>query len=159
MKTLSNGISKIEKTLAIVLMFSMAAIVSMAVVFRYFLNSPLSWAGEVSIFLLIWITFIGGSLGLKYKSQASVTILIEYVPEKIKRIILVFGHVLMLTFLFLVLYYSYTWIFSPGVSFQKSTATQIPMWIPFSAVPLGLTFASIHIISNLLDIIRKGEQE
>ncbi|MFY0543888.1 TRAP transporter small permease [Brevibacillus sp. H7] len=157
MKALSNGISTIEKYLAIVLMFAMAVIVALAVVFRYLLNSPLSWAGEVSVFLLIWISFIGGSLGLKYKSQAAVTILLEYVPAKVKKIIGIIGHIFMLLFLVFLLYYSYTWVLSPGVAFQKSSAILLPMWIPFSAVPIGLTFAVIHLISNLLELFREEE--
>ncbi|RXI98299.1 TRAP transporter small permease [Anaerobacillus alkaliphilus] len=157
MKTLSNGISIIEKSLAVVLMFSMAVIVTMAVFFRYFLNSPLSWAGEVSIFLLVWISFIGGSLGLKYKSQASVTILVEYVSLSVKRILLIIGHLLMLMFLIFILYYSYKWVLSPSVGFQKSSAILLPMWIPFSAVPIGLTFATVHLLANLLDILREGD--
>jgi TRAP-type C4-dicarboxylate transport system permease small subunit len=155
MKQLSNGISTMEKYLAVVLMFAMAVIVTVAVGFRYFLNSPLSWAGEVSIFLLIWISFIGGSLGLKYKSQASVTILTDYLPKKTQTALAAAAHLFMLIFLFIVLYFTYKWIFSPGVTFQKSSAMLLPMWIPYSAVPLGLTCAAVHLLSNLVDLFRK----
>lgn len=157
MKAISNGISSIEKILSMILMFSMAVIVTLAVGFRYILNSPLSWAGEVSIFLLIWISFIGGSLGLKYKSQASVTIVLEYVSSKVKRIILILGHMIMLVFLVLLIYYSISWILSPSVAYQKSTAMLIPMWIPYAAVPLGLSFAGIHVLSNLFDLVKEGK--
>ena len=157
MKAISNGISSIEKILSMILMFSMAVIVTLAVGFRYILNSPLSWAGKASIFLLIWISFIGGSLGLKYKSQASVTIVLEYVSSKVKRIILILGHMIMLVFLVLLIYYSISWILSPSVAYQKSTAMLIPMWIPYSAVPLGLSFAGIHVLSNLFDLVKEGK--
>ncbi|UFJ41088.1 TRAP transporter small permease [Brevibacillus humidisoli] len=157
MKALSNHISTIEKYLAIVLMFAMAVIVALAVLFRYVLNAPLSWAGEVSVFLLIWVSFIGGSLGLKYKSQAAVTIIIDYVSARAKRIIAIIAHLLMLLFLILLLYYSYTWVLSPGVAFQRSSAILLPMWIPFSAVPIGLTFAGIHLLSNLVDLFREED--
>ncbi|CAM5796611.1 MULTISPECIES: TRAP transporter small permease [Brevibacillus] len=157
MKALSDLISTVEKYLAIVLMFAMAVIVALAVVFRYVLNAPLSWAGEVSIFLLIWSSFIGGSLGLKYKSQAAVTIVLEYATAKVKKMAGIAGHILMLVFLAVMLYYSYTWVLSPGVAFQKSTAILLPMWIPFSAVPVGLTFSAIHLLSNLIDLIREEE--
>ncbi|WP_338462488.1 TRAP transporter small permease [Brevibacillus sp. FSL L8-0520] len=157
MKALSDLISTVEKYLAIVLMFAMAVIVALAVVFRYVLNAPLSWAGEVSIFLLIWSSFIGGSLGLKYKSQAAVTIVLEYATAKVKKMAGIAGHILMLVFLAVMLYYSYTWVLSPGVAFQKSTAILLPMWIPFSAVPVGLTFAAIHLLSNLIELIREEE--
>lgn len=157
MKALSDLISTVEKYLAIVLMFAMAVIVALAVVFRYVLNAPLSWAGEVSIFLLIWSSFIGGSLGLKYKSQDAVTIVLEYATAKVKKMAGIAGHILMLVFLAVMLYYSYTWVLSPGVAFQKSTAILLPMWIPFSAVPVGLTFAAIHLLSNLIELIREEE--
>ena len=155
MNLISHGISKIEKSLSIILMLSMAIIVTLAVAFRYVLNSPLSWAGEVSVFLLIWISFIGGSLGLKYQSQAAVTIVLDYAPLKIKKSILISGHIIMLLFLVLLIFYSFIWITSPSVAFQKSTAMLLPMWIPYLAVPLGLTFSAIHLLSNLVDIVKK----
>jgi C4-dicarboxylate transporter, DctQ subunit len=157
MKALSNGISAIEKGLSVVLMLAMAVIVTLAVCARYVFNSPLSWAGEMSVFLLIWISFIGGSLGLKYKSQAAVTIGLDYVSKKIKKIVLIIGHFIMLLFLCLLIYYSVSWVLSPSVAFQKSSTLLIPMWIPYLCVPLGLTFAGIHLTSNLIDIIKRGE--
>ncbi|WP_139368195.1 TRAP transporter small permease [Evansella clarkii] len=157
MQTISDSIAKIEKVTAAFLMLIMAVVVAASVIFRYFLNSPLSWAGEVSIFLLAWISFIGGSLGLKYKSQASVTILIDYVPANVRRIIQITGYLLMLLFLVFILYYCYKWVMSPSVGFQRSTALQIPMWIPYSAVPVGLTFASVHILNNLIGTIQEGK--
>lgn len=157
MKALSDGISKIEKLLGIVLMFAMAVVVVLAVLFRYLLNAPFSWAGEVSVYLLIWVSFIGGSLGLKYKSQAAVTLLLDYLSQKAQRMLLIAGNILILLFFALLLYYSYIWVFSPGVAFQKSSALLLPMWIPFSAVPIGLTFATIHILSNLIELFREEE--
>ncbi|MGE7270866.1 TRAP transporter small permease [Brevibacillus panacihumi] len=159
MKALSDGISRFEKLLGIVLMLAMAVVVTLAVVFRYLLNAPFSWAGEVSVYLLIWVSFIGGSLGLKYKSQAAVTILLDYLPAKVQKILLIIGHILILLFFGLMLYYSYQWVFSPGVAFQKSSALLLPMWIPFSSVPVGLTFATIHVLSNLIEMFREEEAQ
>jgi C4-dicarboxylate transporter DctQ subunit len=138
-------------------MFAMAVIVAVAVFFRYVLNVPLFWAGEVSIFLLIYITFLGGSLGIKYNTQASVTILTDYLPEKIKQAVLIAGHILMLLFMAVILYYSYKWIISSNVLIQRSSSMLLPMWIPYSIIPIGLTFTSIHLLHNLLDLIR-GEK-
>jgi C4-dicarboxylate transporter, DctQ subunit len=157
MTRLSNVISKIEEYLMAVFMFSIALVVILAVFFRYFFNSPLSWAGEVSVFLLIWMSFIGGSWGLKHGSQASVTLLLEKVPPKTKRMILIVQHILMIIFLLIVLYFSYKWIFLPNVAFQKSSSILLPMWIPYSAVPIGITFATIHLITNLLKLCKGDE--
>lgn len=159
MRSISDGISRIEKFLAAILMFALAVIVALSVAFRYFLNAPLSWTGEVAVFLLIWISFVGGSLGLKYKSQASVTLLLDYCPARVKMWIAIFGYLFIIVFLVLVLNYTYTWIFSDGVAFQKSTAILLPMWIPYSAVPVGLTFSLVHVLVHLVEAIKtKGAE-
>lgn len=73
MAKISQVITKIEELLMIILMAALAILMIFAVIFRYFFKDPIPWAGEVSIFLLIWTSFIGGSWGLKYGTQASVT--------------------------------------------------------------------------------------
>jgi C4-dicarboxylate transporter, DctQ subunit len=158
-KFISDIIASFEKKLAMVLMFAMAVVVSTGVIFRYFFHEPLFWAGEVSIFLLIYITFLGGSLGLKYKMQASVTIFTDYLPEKLKKIVLITGHVFILMFMAIILFYCFKWISSPNVAFQRSSALLLPMWIPYSVLPVGLTFATIHILNNLLEVGRGGESK
>ncbi|MGA9226928.1 MAG: TRAP transporter small permease [Mesobacillus sp.] len=152
MTYLSNLVASFEKKLAIVLMFAMAVIVTAAVVFRYVFKVPLFWAGEVSIFLLIYITFIGGSLGLKYKTQASVTLVTDLLPRNIQKLVAIIAHVFMLLFMGLLLFYCFKWISSPTVAIQKSSAILLPMWIPYSILPVGLLFAAIHLISNLFEI-------
>lgn len=159
MKFLSDMIASFEKKLAILLMFMMAVIVTIAVFFRYVFNIPLFWAGEVSIFLLIYITFIGGSLGLKYKKQASVSIVIDNLPEKYKKVVALASHVLILIFMTILLISSIKWISSPNVLLQKSPAILLPMWIPYSILPIGLLFATIHLFNNFLDIAKRGESK
>lgn len=158
MNTLSNIIASFEKKLAIILMFAMAVIISLAVIFRS-ANVPLFWAGEVSIFLLIYITFIGGSLGLKYKTQASVTLLTDLLPNTIKKAVSILAHILMLLFMAILLFYCSKWIISPTVAIQKSSAILLPMWVPYSILPIGFLFASIHLVSNLLDIAKGSESK
>ncbi|CAM3676328.1 TRAP transporter small permease [Mesobacillus zeae] len=159
MKKLSNMVASFEKKLAIILMFTMAVTVAVAVIFRYVFNEPLFWAGEISIFLLIYTTFIGGSLGLKYKKQASVSIVTDYLPKRMKKIISILGHIFMLVFLGILLFYCFKWITSPTVAFQKSSATLFPMWIPYSILPIGLSFAAIHLLNHLLDMIKESEAQ
>ncbi|PAE26591.1 TRAP transporter small permease [Bacillus sp. 7894-2] len=156
MNKLSDMIASLEKKLAIILMFAMALIVSLAVIFRS-ANAPLFWAGEVSIFLLIYITFIGGSLGLKYKTQASVSLLTDMLPGTINKAVSFLAHILMLIFMAILLFYCFKWILSPSVGIQKSSAILLPMWIPYSILPIGFLFASIHLISNLLDVTKRSE--
>jgi C4-dicarboxylate transporter, DctQ subunit len=156
-KYVSNIVASFEKKLAIILMFAMAVIVAAAVLFRYAFKEPLFWAGEVSVFLLIYITFIGGSLGLKYKTQASMTLITDYLPEKVNKWVAIMAHIFMLLFMAILLLYCFSWITSPSVAIQKSSAILMPMLIPYAILPVGLLCASIHLVSNMLDITKNQQ--
>jgi len=154
---LSGWIESLEKIISMILIFSMTIIIALAVVFRYFFNAPIYWANELSIFIMAWITFIGGSLGLKYKSQASVTFMVDRFSDKGKKVLEVASYIIILAFMALLLYLSYQWVFS--LSSQKSTSMRIPMWVPYLSVPVGLTFAFIHLLSHFLNLFKHRDRD
>lgn len=153
MKTLSNWVEKFEKIASIILMAALTIVLFIGVVYRYFLNAPLFWANEASIFMMTWLTFLGGSLGLKYKSQASITFLVDRFSNSGKRVLLIITHLFILLTLGFLLYLSYEWVLT--LSPQKSSSMRIPMWIPYLSVPVGLTFAFIHMLDYMVDLLKK----
>lgn len=157
MSKLSNMITKVEEVIIIILMAALAILMTLSVVFRYFLKDPIPWAGEVSIFLLIWTSFLGGSWGLKYGTQASVTFVYDAFSDEKKKILRIVQDIIMIIFLFVLLFYSYKWMALPSTMIQKSSSLQLPMIIPYSAVPIGLTFATIHIIARLIETFQGKE--
>ncbi|MBM7713232.1 C4-dicarboxylate transporter DctQ subunit [Bacillus thermophilus] len=156
MKTLSNWIEAFEKLASILLIAAMTVVLFISVIFRYFLNAPLFWANEASIFMMAWLTFIGGSLGLKYKSQASITFLVDRFSEKGRKILFIMTHIIILIALAFLLYLSYQWVFT--LSPQKSSSMRLPMWLPYLSVPVGLTFAFIHLLDYFIDLCKNTPQ-
>ena len=156
MQILSRWIESIEKFIAMILIAAMTLVIAAAVIFRYFFNDPIHWANEASIFMMAWITFIGGSLGLKHKSQASVTFMVDRFSDKGKRIIEIISYTIILAFMLLLLYLSYHWVLAAW--HQKSTSMRIPMWVPYLSVPTGLTFAFIHLASHYINLFKNTEQ-
>lgn len=148
MQTLSSTIEKIEKLLSILLLICMTILIFVAVIYRYFLKDPIFWANEASLFMMAWLTFLGGSLGLKYRSQASITFIIERCTTKVRTIIQWVSTVIILIALAILIYYSAFWVVDSAS--LKSSSMRIPMWIPYSSVPVGLSFAWIHLVNNWL---------
>lgn len=157
MKRLSDKLSGVEKFFSIILLVGLTVVMITSVVFRYFLNAPLHWANEASVYMMAWLTFLGGSLGLKYKSQAAFSLFIDSLPKRVKKVINILTHFIMLLSLLLLLYVSYTWILSDQMTFQRSISIGMPMWIPYMSVSVGLTFAFIHLLANLIDIFRGAD--
>ena len=158
MTKLSNIITRVEEIMMGVLMAILTIIMITAVFFRYVLSDPLPWATEVSIYLFIWFSFIGGSWGLKYGTQAAVTFLLDALSENKQRILKIVQDVIMLAFLIIILVYSVKWLMLPSTILQKSTSLGIPMWIPYSAVPTGILFAMIHIVARLIRLFINEEK-
>lgn len=157
MEKISNLIATIEKFLSILLIAGITLVLFIHVIFRYILNDPIYWASEASIFMMAWATFLGGSLGLKYKMQSSFTFFINRLTAAQRRVLSIITHILMLSFLGLLIYVSFEWVLS--LSGSSSSSLRIPMWIPYSCVPVGLTFAFIHLLNHLVNLFKGQEEE
>src|SRR5699024_12081960 len=157
MMTISNIIERIEKTASMILIAAMTIILFLNVIYRYFLHDPIFWANEASIYMMAWVTFLGGSLGLKYKSQASITMLVDRFKKEHQKIINIIAYIIILVFLGYLGYISSYWI--THLSANKSSSLRIPMSIPYSCVHLGLTFGMIHIFEVFVDIFKEAINE
>src|SRR5699024_8684895 len=125
MRKVSDLIGSVEKLITIILMAAITIVLFCNVIFRYFLKDPIFWANEASIFMMAWVTFLGGSLSLKNKSQASITFLVNRFTEKNKRILNIVTHIVILASLGFLIYLSFDWIFS--LTDTKSSSMRIPM--------------------------------
>ncbi|WP_227937402.1 TRAP transporter small permease [Alkalihalobacillus deserti] len=147
---ISDYVFKIEKSIVMILIIAMFVSLTAGVFFRYYLNSPLFWSDEFAIFTLVWLTFLGGSMSIKRQETAAVTILVDKLNNKFKKIVASIGFLIVIIFCLFIVYYSYIWLSSPNISLQKSTSMQIPMIYPYLSVPLGFFFMSIHSIHLFL---------
>lgn len=155
---LSDVVFKIEKGLVIILVALMFISLTTGVLSRYLIKIPLHWADETAIFSLVWLTFIGGSMSLKYGHISAVTIFVNCLPSKLRKILRFLSTALVLAFAILIFVLSVNWITQPTISFQKSPIMEIPMIIPYLSVPVGLLFFSIHSFKLFADNFQKSHQ-
>ena len=78
-------ISLIFRPIIAILYLVMIVITFSQVIFRYLLNSALPWAGEVAIFLFIWIIFLGASIALIKGVHIGVDIFTNFLSSRLKR--------------------------------------------------------------------------
>jgi TRAP-type C4-dicarboxylate transport system permease small subunit len=129
------------------------------VIFRYFLNAPLSWTDEMAIYSLVWVTFIGGSMGIKRQQAAAVTLLMDRFSGKARRVLLSLGFAVITGFCLYLFFLSVTWISAPTMLLQKSQSMDLPMFYPYLCIPIGLGCMSIHSLDLLLRTLLADEGE
>ena len=157
---LSDVVYSLEKLLAIILATVLVVALAGGVLFRYVLKSPLFWSDELAIFCLIWITFIGGSMGLKQKASPSITIVTDMVSVKVRKILTILSNLILLVFVGYVLYLAINWITMPNIQVQTSTAMNMPKIYFYFSIPVSFVFMVIHVfnatVQSFTDVKEEG---
>jgi TRAP-type C4-dicarboxylate transport system permease small subunit len=127
----------------------MAFVLILNVIFR-FLGNSLSFAEELGQFTLIFVTFIGMSYATRKGSHIRMTGLLEVLPEKVKKVIMIivsFSTGLITMFLS---YHSIRYIQKMKELNTVSPALRIPLYLIYIAVFIGFTLCSLEYFLNII---------
>lgn len=165
MNSIEVFISKIsnffERIIVIIIQLSVVVLIidlNIAVLFRYVLKLPIVGSQEIALVLLAWITFLGASLSVKNHSMVAVTILLEKFG-KMQTAARVGIQLLIFAFSLLFCVAGYSWVTSPNVLQIKTSALQIPAWIPYSIIPVSMLITMIFNIDNIFKLLLKPKQD
>ena len=150
-KKIDQVMGTLEKWLFVVLMSLMTIVVTLQVFFRYVIHSSLPWSEELSRYCMVFVTYIGVSAGLRVGTHTCVDFLVVILPEKARFWLVALGH--LVTFIIVA---AFTVI---GVRMslqmmshgQMTAGLHIPMWVPYSIIPLGFAGGCIRCLQNLVD--------
>lgn len=128
-----------------------AVIINVAnVVSRHVFQSSIVWAEEVLIFIFIWIVFIGAVSVTMGKAHLKMDFLSMTIPASFSKVFEVASNLLSIAVCLIVVYAS-TAAITPLWRFkQLSVVSEIPMYIPHFAIPLGFGLMVVLLIVNLI---------
>lgn len=149
-KTKNNILDNIEETLLVIMMGAIAFVIFIQVVFRV-LGKSLPWSEELSRYMLVGITFIGASYGIRRKAHVGVEAVLLALPEKYRDIVSVINVIICIIFNVVVCAFSIKIIHTQILYGQVSPAMQIPMWIAYLPIPIGMSFMVIRYIQSIID--------
>jgi len=152
--------SEIGGQIGAVFMIGVTLIIVFEVLMRYLFNSPTTWVGETSIYFSMAIGFLALAYTFKSDGHFSITLLVDRLTPKNRCRLKVFTD-------FVGFLYSATFIFK-GYEMAKfaydiedvsSGMMQMPLWIPWSLVPLGGFLLSLQFINKLVDDVTNLKQQ
>jgi len=139
--------------LLIVMIVAVFAEVLLEVFFRYVLHRPLSWGGELSQTILVWITFIGAATALFRGEHMTIDLLVRRLSsDGVKRSLRLFT--LLVLGAFLVLGVDAGWTVVERTWRMRTTAMQIPAGILYLAFPVGCVLMLPVLVRDILRTIR-----
>lgn len=128
---------------------AMTVLVLVQVVLRYVLNVPLVWVEEVTVFLMIWMAFMGAAIGVRRGAHIAMTILVDRLPTRVARALFYASTLAIIAFSVIVAWQGTLLALSVGG--QRSAALGVPMGIPYIIVPLGALLIILQACANVVD--------
>lgn len=150
---LDKVIGFINQSIAVIGISAGVALAFVNVVARYLFDASLTWAAELTVFLFLWSVFFGAAYCFKKDAHISVTILLDAMPSYIAKTFLIISHLVTIGFLLAVSYYGYEYLQLVIELEEMSIDLEIPMWIPYSVIPISFAFAAFRVGEKLYTII------
>ncbi|QUH28185.1 TRAP transporter small permease [Vallitalea guaymasensis] len=148
-------LNNLEEYILIVIFPIMTITVFISTIFRYFKLGAIPWSEELARYLMIWIAYIGASLGIKKNAHLGVEILVNKLPKSLKSVAKYFRVAIILLFNALIISFSYKIINHQMNMGQLSPAMAIPIWYAYLAIPVG---ALLMIIRSIQMVIFQNKQ-
>lgn len=152
MRRLDRAAELLDRWTSVVCLFVLAAMTAIAcleVFVRYVLRGSLPWAEEVPKYLMIWLTFLGASLVTRRDSHVGFTTVLEWLPLRLRRWILLLGRLLVLLFLYYMVRWGFVLSFTMGFV-SVTAALQIPFFYVFLAVPIGGCLMILQLVAVMI---------
>lgn len=146
-----------EVFLVIIISFSVV-LLFLQVIMRYIFKNSISWSEEFARYLFLWMIWVGASLATKESRHLKAEFLENLVPKKVMDFISISALLLWLMFSLWLSYSSFFLTKDIYLSHQKSSAMQLPMFIPYASVPVGCTLMSIRLIQNIIFVLKKKKE-
>lgn len=145
-----NFLAKIEDAFCAVALLVTSIVLFVNVVLRYVFSASTSWAEELIRYLMIWITFIGGSVCVRKGAHIRMDFLLSMVPKRIGDIITRIVLLISAGFCAALFVYGCQLVSFTIELEQTSPAMEIPMWIPYLAIPIGSALMVLRFLQAAL---------
>lgn len=159
MKAIKKAIKYLTKAENFIMVVTFAVMVIayfISVVNRNIIKGSAPWTEELAVYCMVYMALIGMEVGLRDGTQVSVTALTSKLKGKTKKIVWIVSQIILLTFLFMMLYYGIALVQKQIATGQTSPVLKFPMYtIYFSLVlSFGISFfvQLILLICNILNI-------
>ena len=159
----------LEEWLIATLMAAAMIIIFIAVVHRYAAGLPLpivqdwllglrlSWAQELCIYLFIWMAKFGAAYGVRTGIHVGVDVLINQLPERVRRQYVLFGLLAGALFTAIVGVLGANYVWAIGHTDQTSADLELPLWLVYLCIPCGSLLMCFRFLQVAWKFVRTGE--
>ena len=136
----------IERAILIFITSLMLAMLGTAIFSRYVINISISWAEEVSIFGMVYMTYFGASYAAKYRRHIRISIFRDMCSQKTRCLIDILCNIAFAVFMLLLAYGSWRMTMLAYETGQKASASGIPRFLAIGSLPIAFMLTVIRLL-------------
>jgi C4-dicarboxylate transporter DctQ subunit len=123
----------------------------------WLLAMNLSWAQELCIYMFIWMAKFGAAYGVRTGIHVGVDVLINRLPDSLRRKYVLFGLLSGATFTIIVGSLGANYVWAIGHTDQVSADLELPLWIVYLCIPLGSYLMCFRFLQVAWTFYKTGE--
>ena len=148
----ANATSKITGYLSGIALLAATFTMMHGVASRYFFGLPTIWQTEFSIYLLMFVTFVGAAYGLRHHAHVGVDLLVQSAPPRVQLALRLLSSVLSLLVILVVAYTATVmWWEATEGGWTSSTAWRAPLSLVYAILPLGMVLVACQYIAFIIE--------
>jgi C4-dicarboxylate transporter DctQ subunit len=129
------------------------------VVLRYWFLAPISWAEELTLYMMAWIVFVGSSVAIRTRGHIAIDLLPLALSPAGRHRLAIFIALVMLVFFAVFFYYSGQHTLRVYTTGQVTPVMQAPMWLAYLAMPAGSALMFLRTCQLLVRLLRERVKE
>lgn len=119
---------------------------------RYVLRRPTIWQTETTIYLLMFVAFVGAAYGLRHHAHVGVDLLIDKVPTRPQLVVRIITAVACLAVVLVVMWTAYQgWYEAYLYDHRSATAFRFPLWVAYAILPLGMLLVALQYLAMIAE--------
>ena len=140
----------ILRVLAGVLLVASIALNFANVIGRYFFNASIFWAEEVMLFLMVGCVFLGNGAVAWSGRQIRMDVIVGMMPAKLRDALNLLSELAFIVTALMIVTFSFPVIRDLYNFDQRSQSAEVPLFIPQSLIPIGLSIMAFLVVVRLL---------
>ena len=120
------------------------------VIGRYFFNASIFWAEEVMLFLMVGCVFLGNGVVAWSGRQIRMDVIVGMMPAKVREALHLLSECAFILTALAIVTFSFPVIRDLFNFDQRSQSAEIPLFIPQSLIPIGLSLMVLLVVIRML---------
>lgn len=154
----ANVLAHGEDYIGTVIFVFMTVLLTVQVVSRYLFNHSFTWTEELSVVMFVWLIYLGVSGAVTKRKHLRIDALINVLPFKAKKFLLILDNVIMFLFCLGIIPAIMNIINNFADKNAVTSLLRMPKAVVYGIIPFGMVLTCIRLVQDTIRLFKEDEK-